>query len=614
MSNALPAALLRPSCAALRSSIPVTHQWNTVTRAFARQFCSSLQSRSLNSQTPPSLLSVLQSHKAALASTQHRAFSASPRSRASVSEPPPPNSPKKRTVHVGPLPCGDVDLPTLKRIFGPNISPREGNNVLRIIHHRRTSGSMADYGVDNIKTHTGVFNRNLAIKGLDWLRQEFPVDEARAAEEWAEKEANRIAYELWLQDPENLASKHNDPARAFREQARETREAELTSDLGEERIGILHKGPSQFELRIEKQRQKRLEDMARKAEEKEKKEADELEKLRSGEFVRTPAGTGLMKPGQTTYVDIFGREMIDGSKEYREKMQQKAQLPFKSEEELLAATTLSQRLIPMTCLVAATILGCYAFAHFYSPPDPAYRLFPDLSLTTATLVTIIGLNVSIALLWRLPFFWPFLTRNFMHIPAYPRAIQALTNVWSHVQPEHLLGNMFWLAIAGTVCHDIVGRGVFLGTYISAGAVGTLASLYWANIGRGLITAHSVGASAAVWGIATLYCLITDQERIKIPFLQGEGVTFWPKMLWLSFAVMEVYIFVRRPRGTADHMSHIGGMLTGVSVAGWLRWGQWKGQGEGVGMGMGKTGEMVDVGALIGGEVKEVKDAVTKQRK
>jgi rhomboid-like protein len=167
-----------------------------------------------------------------------------------------------------------------------------------------------------------------------------------------------------------------------------------------------------------------------------------------------------------------------------------------------------------------------------------------------------------------------LTRYFMHVPGYPRALQSVLNVFSHVQYEHIFGNMMVLLLVGPVCHDLVGRGVFLGTYLSAGAVGTLASLYWANLGRGAIGAHSVGASAAIWGISALYCLLSEQNTLVIPFVKDLEVSFYPKLLFAAFVIMEV-LTARRMRGTQDHASHFGGLVTGMGVAGYMHMSGWR---------------------------------------
>jgi rhomboid-like protein len=268
----------------------------------------------------------------------------------------------------------------------------------------------------------------------------------------------------------------------------------------------------------------------------------------------------------------------------------------------------------MSAFVLVTVLLCYGFAHYYLPPSPSYRIFPDLSPTTATIAALIVANSAIVIAWRIMPLWPLMARYFMHVPGYPRAVQSVLNVFSHVQYEHLLTNMMMLCLVGPVCHDLVGRGTFMGTYISAGAVGTLASLYWANLGRGNITAHSVGASAAIWGISALYCLFTDQESIKIPFIKDMEVAFWPKMLFAAFVLMEIRTALKRTT-SIDHASHFGGMFVGITVAGYMRATGIHGKKSGMEAGIQERAEVdsktVDLGAMASESVKEVQNTLGK---
>lgn len=269
----------------------------------------------------------------------------------------------------------------------------------------------------------------------------------------------------------------------------------------------------------------------------------------------------------------------------------------------------------MTAFVLVTALLSWAFAHYYLPPSPEYRLFPDLSPTTATIGALVLTNCVVAIGWRVMPLWPLMTRYFMHVPGYPRAVQSVLNVFSHIQYEHLLANMMMLCLVGPVCCDLVGRGVFMGTYVSAGAVGTLASLYWANLGRGNITAHSVGASAAIWGISALYCLLTEQEKVKIPLLKDAEVAFWPKMLFAAFVVLEIHSAMKR-KTTMDHASHFGGMLIGIGTAGYLRATGFREKmaslstEQGVQERAGTEDKTVDVAAMAKEGIKEVKDSLT----
>lgn len=267
----------------------------------------------------------------------------------------------------------------------------------------------------------------------------------------------------------------------------------------------------------------------------------------------------------------------------------------------------------MTAVVLVVCLLSWGFAHYYVPPSPEYRIMTDLTPTVATIATLVAANCLITIAWRAMPLWPYLTRFFMHVPAHPYAVTSITNVFSHVQYEHLLSNMFYLALVGPHCHDLVDRGVFLGTYFSAGAVGTLFSLYWSNLGRGDIMSHSVGASAAIWGIATLYCLLTDQDKLKIPFLKDKEMSFYPLWVWTAFVVMEILHARRKGKSKMDHASHFGGMAVGMSVAGYLRATGFHQRRDGATVqGEAKVDEKtVDVEAVVKEEMKEIKEGVSK---
>ncbi len=324
-------SLLRPSC------------------AIAQRLCaSSLTTATATTTTRSPILSLLRRHAACRPPC--RSLSYTPRLAAKIIDTPQsPTRPHQqkhpaRTVKIGPLPGGRVADDAIRRIFGRRLTPAEANNVLRILHHRRTAGSLADYGVDNLGAQYTHVDRALALKGLEWLRNRYPVDEAAAAEQWAEKEANRISYELWLADPET-ESKYKDPARAFREKMQEEEEQRQQQERDDQKIGILHVGRSQFERNIEEKRQARLAEATRKAELKEQREKEMEAQLATGEWVKTPSGKQLMKPHQTTYVDVFGNEQISRRNEEREKYQNKSVTGFKDEAEMLSKTTLVRLLL-----------------------------------------------------------------------------------------------------------------------------------------------------------------------------------------------------------------------------------------------------------------------------
>jgi rhomboid-like protein len=578
--------------------VPVSQQWAAVARHISSQH------PSVGSQHRSPISSLLHCNSALSPSTPQFCFRSFRRS--FHPHAPLPGSPrnasasntaaekKKRQVRIGPLPCGELPPKTIENIFGRGISAADGNAALRILHHRRVSGSLADHGASLTDKFRNI-SPAISKRALEWLRKEFPVNEARAAEEWAEKEANRIAYELWLSEEEG-GKKLADPAKAWREMEEEQREKRVYQ------TGILHHGPSVFQENIKLKRMKRLEEATKRAEEKEAKEAEEAKLIASGEYVRSPGGTALIKPGQTTYVDIFGKEVLDDRKKWADYYNMKAASPFKSEEEMAKAKTTFQRVFPMTVFGIITCGLASLFAYTYTPPDEAYRLFPNVSPAFATIATILALNAGVFVVWRLKPFWPFLMKYFMNVPGWPRPVQAVLNIFSHQQWDHFFANMLWVCSVGYLCHETVGRGTFLSTYVAAGTVGSLMTLYCANLGWTTLAVHSLGASGAMYGITTLYLLVTQQEKIKLPFLKDAEVGFWPKLLLIAIVMIEIRGFWRGSK-KLDHPSHLGGIMTGAAVAAWLKW------REGSSVGEETKGQTLDPVGVLKAEVEEVKSVV-----
>lgn len=69
------------------------------------------------------------------------------------------------------------------------MDPAQGNEILRIIHERRVTGSLGDRGIKI--DHVNV-PRSSLTRALRWLRENHPVDEQSAAARWAAKELDKF--------------------------------------------------------------------------------------------------------------------------------------------------------------------------------------------------------------------------------------------------------------------------------------------------------------------------------------------------------------------------------------------------------------------------------------
>ena len=168
-----------------------------------------------------------------------------------------------------------------------------------------------------------------------------------------------------------------------------------------------------------------------------------------------------------------------------------------------------RRLLPSLLFVTAGCALCYVYSQYWVPPVRADRLWPNTSLSWATISGVAAANVFVFVLWRaFPPAWRILNRHFVNITALPSAFSMLGSMFSHQQVLHLavnIGFIVFIPIAATL-HEEVGRGTFLAIYIASGLLGSFTPFaYWTL--RRQLTMTSLGASGAVSGILAAYCTI-----------------------------------------------------------------------------------------------------------
>ena len=117
-------------------------------------------------------------------------------------------------------------------------------------------------------------------------------------------------------------------------------------------------------------------------------------------------------------------------------------------KELPEMSTLA-RLLPSGLVTIAVIIAAVLFAQHYELPPRKARLWPDLPPAAATVLALIGINVVIFVLWRLPPLWKFMNKTFLVVPAYPHSISMFTACFSHQSFAHLFSNAIFLWLIGT---------------------------------------------------------------------------------------------------------------------------------------------------------------------
>ena len=208
--------------------------------------------------------------------------------------------------------------------------------------------------------------------------------------------------------------------------ARIDREADPEFRLPQTNIDKSPHAVSQFERLIQEKKKRLEEERAKKLE-----SPTNVPKENSKEERRITVRDG------TALVQL--RPEPEWVRKYRDKAQMK-ELP---EMSILA------RLIPSGLVTAAVVIVALLFAQNYKQPSRKARLFPNLPLAAATVIALIGVNVAVFILWRLPPFWRFLNRNFLVVPGYPYSMSMLLACFSHQSFTHLLSNMIPIWLIGT---------------------------------------------------------------------------------------------------------------------------------------------------------------------
>ena len=156
--------------------------------------------------------------------------------------------------------------------------------------------------------------------------------------------------------------------------------------------------------------------------------------------------------------------------------------------------------------------------------------------------------------------------RFAFVPAHPRAISYLTANFLHGGWFHLIGNMWFLWLAGFILEDNWGRAIYSVFYLFAGAA-ALQFHAWSNPGSLIPVLGASGAVAALMGafvirfpklkIEMMWFLFFFRVRFKAP-------AYWLLPLWVAVEIFYGSLFGQMS-GVA-HWAHVGGFVFGVVAA------------------------------------------------
>ena len=159
-----------------------------------------------------------------------------------------------------------------------------------------------------------------------------------------------------------------------------------------------------------------------------------------------------------------------------------------------------------------------------------------------------------------------ITERYAFISARPKLVAYFSAMFLHEGWLHLIGNMWFLWLAGFVLEDVWGRPLYLAFYLLAGFAGT--QLYaWSDPGS---LGASFGASGAVAGLMGAFLVRFPKLKIRLVWLFDFGLFgFWPlwvRAYWLLplWAGMEIYYGGAAGQGDGvAHWAHVGGFMFGA---------------------------------------------------
>ncbi|XP_057376440.1 presenilin-associated rhomboid-like protein, mitochondrial isoform X1 [Daphnia carinata] len=194
--------------------------------------------------------------------------------------------------------------------------------------------------------------------------------------------------------------------------------------------------------------------------------------------------------------------------------------------------------------------------HWWNSQTEEQKLFYGILLANATVL----------LAWRIPSLKNFMTLYFCSNP-FARAVcwPMVFSTFSHYSFLHFGANMYVLQSFMNATAHSMGKEQFLGFYLSAGVVSSLASHIFKTALR--MPGLSLGASGAVMGVLAYFCSQHPNALLQVAFVPG--FTFTADSGLKALLSFDAIGLVMRWK-LFDHAAHLGGALFGLF---WSYWGQ-----------------------------------------
>ncbi|OKL60441.1 hypothetical protein UA08_04323 [Talaromyces atroroseus] len=406
-----------------------------------------------------------------------------------------------------------------------------GNRTLSVLQGRRLAGTL-DLSLPSDITRE-VRSKTIE-KGLQWLRDNHPMDEDAAIMARIEREEKEEEEQL-LQYVKGLGPQSG----------------QWGAQLGE--------GDDIYGKSVLKEVRKENEARLLAKHEKERKEWLEGEAKDRERYQRhLKRNTALQTYNPSEVVEA--RPRADPKERPFLAWAQKHYLRAENTEADFTSMTTARRILPSLGLTLVVLALCYYYAETYNPPAQQARMWPDIPPAAATVLGIMGTNIAIWVLWKVPPAWRLLNRYFISVPLYPYAPSVVGSIFSHQQIKHLATNTLILWLIGLRLHDEIGRGNLLALYIGSGVFGSLASLA-SHVLFHKLTITSLGASGAIAGLVAAWCMLHSDF---LPHEWREYVAANGSTVLGLIVAFELFNLVSPFKvAKLDHWAHLGGYFAGA---------------------------------------------------
>jgi len=464
-------------------------------------------------------------------------------------------------------PLTDRDLFT---IFGSERpGPETANRLLKVLHARRVDGTL-DIPVDDELLQALIQYRDAERATLSWLRAKYPIDEEQAILDRFKREENprvvehpsalmergqRLGLFKTVDASQDQNVKGNTDAEYYGPQS-----GSYYAALSEKEEDVF--GRSELE-RIRAKNEAEAEEEERLMQEKIDRSMEEAE-ARAQEKTQALAA----RPEQGVEVSEGGK-VVRPPNEFEKwviRARERAATKLTLDSPEIAGMTTRQRLLPSLLFVLACCGGLYFLTEHWEAPRRSDRVMPNTSLGMATCIGILGVNAVVFLAWRFPPALRLLNNYFIVVPAYPRALSMLGNIFSQQGGRHFLMNMFGLFIFGPSLHEDVGRANFIAIYLASGLLGSLVSLS-SYVLRGILVSSSLGASGSIWGITAAYMWLHRDDNFSFIFIPRQYQDDFLAKGWMflaGFVIIDTIAGLRKK--TIDLVAHLTGMAVGVATS------------------------------------------------